>query len=169
VFMDIRAKKADIIKAGCEVFELVFHGKPPKDLGDLRFDIFSKWAAAGTIKPEKLPPTIGAAAQQSLRVYLHTRDWLVLKTASLEIQDYRWKLADQGYGPVPSIDPIEPDYLLTFVSCNCEGNYSTLRCYCKKQGVNCFSACGNCSGNSCKNIKKPEDQRSEGDAEELDE
>ena len=66
VFLDIRAKKDDIIKAGCELFKLMFHGKPPKDLGDLRFDIFSQRAAAGSITREKLPPTTGAAAQHSL-------------------------------------------------------------------------------------------------------
>ena len=56
VFLDIQAEKDDIIKAGCELFKLMFHGKPPKDLGDLRFDTFRKWAAAGSIKHEKLPP-----------------------------------------------------------------------------------------------------------------
>ena len=55
VFLDIQAKEGDIIKACCELFKLMYHGKPLKDLGDLRFDIFSKRAAVGSIKPEKLP------------------------------------------------------------------------------------------------------------------
>jgi hypothetical protein len=164
VFMDIRAEKDDIIKAGCELFMLMFHGKPPKDLEDLRFDIFSKRAAAGSIKPEKLPPTTGAAAQHSLRAYLQTRDWLMLQSPSLDVLEYGWQLTEQGYAPVPSTDPIAPDYLLTFASCNCAGDCSTLRCCCKKQGVMCISACGNCHGNSCQNINQPDDKRSEGDA-----
>jgi hypothetical protein len=49
VFLDIRAEQDNTIKAGCELFKLSFHGKPTKDLGDLRFDIFSKRAAAGGI------------------------------------------------------------------------------------------------------------------------
>ena len=35
VFNDIRAKKSDIIKAGCELFKLTFYGNPPEDLEDL--------------------------------------------------------------------------------------------------------------------------------------
>ncbi|CAL8314742.1 unnamed protein product [Boreogadus saida] len=78
VFSDIRAKKSDIIKAGCELFKIILRGNPSEDLEDIRFDIFSKRAAAGSIQPEKLPPTTGAAAQHSLRAYLQTRYWLLL-------------------------------------------------------------------------------------------
>ena len=158
VFLDIRAEKDAIIKAGCELFHFMFHGK--QDLGDLRFDIFSKRAAAGSIKPEKLPPTTEAAAQHSLRAYLQTRDWLMLQTPSLDVLDYGWKLGDQGYAPVPTTDAIAPDYLLKFVCCNCDGGCNTLRCCCKKQGVKCISACGNCHGKSCQNIHQPDDERS---------
>ena len=96
VFLDIQAEKDDIIKAGCELLKLMFYGTPPKDLRDLKLDIFSKWAAAGSIKPEKLPPPTGAAAQHSLRAYLQTRDWLVLQSPSLDVLDYGWKLGEQG-------------------------------------------------------------------------
>lgn len=169
VFMDIRAKKSDIIKAGCELFRLIFCGNPPEDLEDLRFDIFSKRAAAGSIKPEKQPPATGAAAQHSLRAYLQTRDWLLLQSPSLDVLEYGWKQGEKGYAPVPTTDPIAPDYLLKFVSCNCAGDCDTLRCCCKKQGVKCISVCGNCHGNSCQNINQPDDNRSEGEAGELDE
>ena len=167
VFLDIQAEKDEIIKSGCELFMLMFPGKPPKDLGDLRFDVFSKRAAAGSINPDKLPPTTGAATQHSLRAYLQTRDWLLLETPSLDVLEYGWKLGDQGYAPIPSKDPIAPDFLLKFVSCNCLGDCTTLRCSCKKQGVDCISACGNCHGNSCQNISLPNDKR--GYEEELSE
>ena len=169
VFNDIRAKKSDIIEAGCELFKNIFCGNPSEDLDDLRFAIFSKRAAAGNIKPEKLPPTTGAAAQHFLRAYLQTRDWLILQSPSLDVLEYGWKQGKQGYAPVPTTDPIAPDYLLKLVSCNCAGDCGTLRCCCKKQGVKCISACGNCHGNSCQNINQPDDNSSEGDAGELDE
>ena len=103
VFLDIRAEQEDIIKAGCELFHFMFRGnRDLGDLADLRFDIFSKRAAAGSIKPEKLPPTTKAAAHHSLRAYLQTRDWLLLETPSLDVLDYGWKLGDQGYEPVPT-------------------------------------------------------------------
>ncbi|KAK0155278.1 hypothetical protein N1851_002375 [Merluccius polli] len=169
VFCDIRAKKSDIIEAGCELFKNIFRGNPSGDLEDLRFDIFSKRAAAGSIKPEKLPPTTGAAAQHSLRAYLQTRDWLMLQSPSLDVLEYGWKQGKHGYEPVPTTDPMAPDYLLKLVSCNCAGDCGTLRCCCKKQGVKCISACGNCHGNSCQNINQPDDNSSEGDAGEFDE
>ena len=75
------------------------------DLEDLRFDIFSKRAAAGSIKPEELPPTTGAAAQHSLQAYLQTRDWLLLQSPSLDVLEYGWKQGKQGYAPVPTTDP----------------------------------------------------------------
>ena len=91
-------------------------GKPPKELGDLRFEMFSKRAAAGNIRPEKLPPTTAAAAQHSLRSYLQTRHWLLLQSPSLDALDYGWKLGGEGYAPVPTTDPTAPDYLLGFSS-----------------------------------------------------
>ena len=154
VFLDIRATKDAVIKAGCEIFKIIFNGKTERDLEDLRFDTFSKRAAAGTIKPEKLPPTTDAAAQHSLRAYLQTRDWLTLQTPSLDVLQFGWKQSEHGYAPVPSTNPIAPDYLLKFISCNCEGDCSTLRCYCRKQGVKCISACGKCHGDVCQNTNE---------------
>ena len=34
VFSDIRAKKSNIINAGCELFKTIFRGKPSEDLED---------------------------------------------------------------------------------------------------------------------------------------
>ena len=73
IFLDIQAQKDAIITAGCEIFKVLYQGKPPKDLGDLRFEIFSKHAAAGNIRAEKLPPTTAAAPQHSLHAYLQTQ------------------------------------------------------------------------------------------------
>ncbi|XDV31538.1 hypothetical protein PO909_002529 [Leuciscus waleckii] len=145
VFNDIRAKKSDIIKAGCELFKPTFCGNPPEDLEDLRFDIISKRTVAGSIKPEKLPLTTGAVAQHSLRAYLQTRDRLLLHCPSLDVLEYGWKQGEQG---------------------DCDTLSSSC---CKKQGVKRISVCGNCHGNSCQNINQPDDNRSEGDVGELDE
>lgn len=161
VFMDINAKKEDIIKAGSDIFKILFSGKLSANLEDLRFDIFSKRAATGIIKPEKLPPTTGAAMQHSLRAYLQTRDWLMLQSPSKDVLEYGWKLTERGYAPVPSTDPIAPDYLLKFASCNCAGNCSSFRCSCKKQGVKCISACGICHGISCLNIQPMDEEITE--------
>ncbi|KAK1884623.1 Chromosome-associated kinesin KIF4 [Dissostichus eleginoides] len=63
-----------------------------------------------------------------------------------------------GYEPVPTLDPMAPEELLQFTSCNCNGDCSNSngdcsnrRCSCKRNGVKCISACGVCKGISCKN------------------
>ena len=164
VFLNVDAHKEEIITSGCEIFKILFNGRSEKDLGDLRFEAFSKRAAAGKISPEKLPPTTGAASQHSLRAYLQCRDWLLLKTPSLDVLEYGWTLGELGYAPVPSTEPIAPNYLLKCITCNCEGDCSTRRCCCKKQGVKCISACGTCHGD-CKNTTQIDGKVVEGDGD----
>ena len=43
-FLGHGAQKDDIVNAGYESFKIIFHELLTKDLGDLRFDIFSKLA-----------------------------------------------------------------------------------------------------------------------------
>ena len=69
IFLDIRATKEAVIKSGLAIFQCIYHA-PGTNLGAIRYSMFSRKAAAGTIKPEALPPTEGAAAQHSLRAYL---------------------------------------------------------------------------------------------------
>lgn len=150
IFLDIRATKDEVIQAGTAIFQYIHHG-PGTTLGELRYNMFSRKAAAGLIKPETLPPTEGAAAQHSLRAYLQTRDWILLQSMSLDPSDYGWTLGVHGYEPVPTLDPMAPEELLEFTSCNCNGNCSNRRCSCKKNGVKCISACGVCKGITCNN------------------
>ncbi|CAB4039507.1 Hypothetical predicted protein [Paramuricea clavata] len=150
IFLDVQAKKDAVIEAGIAIFQYIYHA-PCTNLGAIRYDMFSRKAAAGLIKPEALPPTRGAAAQHSLRAYLQIQDWMLLKSMSLDPSDYGWTLGVHGYEPVPTLDPMAPDELLRFTSCNCNGDCSNRRCSCKKNGVKCISACGNCKGITCQN------------------
>ncbi|KAK1890378.1 Chromosome-associated kinesin KIF4 [Dissostichus eleginoides] len=74
-----------------------------------------------------------------------------LQSMSLNPSDYGWTLGVHGYEPVPTLDPMAPEELLQFTSCNCNGDCSNRRCSCKRNGVKCISACGVCKGISCKN------------------
>ena len=100
--------------------------------------MFSRKAVAGVIKPETLPPTEGFTVQHSLRAYLQTRDWIRLQSTSLNPCDYGWTLGVHGYETVLTLDPMAPENLLKFVSCNCHGDCSSRRCTCKKNGVMCI-------------------------------
>ena len=50
--------------------------------------------AEGVFKPEKLPPTTGAAIQHSLRAYLQYRDWLMLESQLMNPGEYGWIFTD---------------------------------------------------------------------------
>ena len=116
--------------------------------------MFSRKAVAGVIKPETLPPTEGAAVQYSLRAYLQTRDWILLQSMSLNPCDYGWTLGVHGYEPVPTLDPMAPENLLKFVSCNCHGDGSSRRYTCKKNRVMYIPACNACKGITCANYSR---------------
>jgi hypothetical protein len=150
IFLDIRATKEAVVESGLRIFQYIYHA-PGTNLCAIRYSMFSRKAAAGTIKPEALPPTDGAATQHSLRAYLQTRDWLLLQSMSLDPTGYGWTAGAHGYEPVTTLDPMAPEELLKFTSCNCSGDCSNRRCSCKKNGVKCISACGNCKGVTCKN------------------
>ena len=113
---------------------------------------YNKQAKVGTIKPESLPPTDSAAAQHSLRAYLQLQDWCNLKSMSRDPLSYGWFLSPFGYEPILMTEPMAPENLLKFITCNCKGNCATQRCSCKKNQVKCIPACGNCHGTDCKNV-----------------
>ena len=102
----------------------------------------SSWA-------DQAPPTEGAAAQHCLHAYLQTQDWMLLQSMSLDPCDYGWRTGVHGFEPVPTLDPMAPDELLRFTSCNCKGDCSNRWCRCKKNSVYCIAACGNCKGITC--------------------
>jgi len=51
-------------------------------------------------------------------LYLQTRDWILLQSMSLNPINYERTLAVHGYEPVPTLDPMAPEELLKFTSCN---------------------------------------------------
>ena len=116
-----------------------------------RFTAFSRRAASGTVSLQSFPPTEGAEKQHSLRTYLPLCDWVTLNCMHLDPLKYGWKLTEYGFEPNPSLNPIAPQELLELTHCNCTTNCNNRRCYCRKNGLKCISACGYCKGTSCHN------------------
>ena len=127
IFLDTEATKETVIQAGTVIFKYIYQGRDTT-LGEIRYNMFSRKAAAGVIKPETLPPTEGTTAQHSLRANLQTLDWIFLQSMSLNPSDYGWTIGVYGYEPVPTLDPTAPEELLKITSCNCHGNCSNRRC-----------------------------------------
>ena len=46
-----------------------------------------------------------------------------------------------------------PDHLLKIIRCNCKANCDTKRCTCRKSGLDCSVACGECRG-ACSNFSQ---------------
>ena len=103
IFLDTEATKEAVIQAGIAIFRYIYHG-PDTTLGKIRYNMFSRKAVAGVIKPETLPPTKGAVTQHALQAYLQTRDWIFLQSMSLNPSDYGWTLGVDGYESIPTLD-----------------------------------------------------------------
>ena len=111
-----------------------------------------------SIDPQKLPPTERAAFFHSLRVHLQVVLWLKLKNDYLSPTQWGWKLVDTVLAPVLTDLDAAPECLLKFIRCKCKlfsrnpcGNNS---CSCRKHGLKCVTACGDCRGDSCQNAEE---------------
>ena len=116
--------------------------------------------------PKSLPPTDDAAEQHALRSWLQTQDWLLLRSMANSPVGLGFTLTSDGYEPVARTKPMAPDGLLNLISCNCKKDCSNMRCSCKRNGVKCISACGNCHGTECQNATTKPDDDDTDDAEE---
>lgn len=145
----------DVKDAGVKLFEFLYTStskvKRKLTLTELRYHKFTQMTAKGVIRPEKLPPTKGAAEQHALRAYLQISDWMLLTPTSLDPTAFGWTKTDSGYKPIGSLNPIAPDELQKFICCGCEGDCKNNKCSCVKNLLKCVSACSECHGMSCLN------------------
>ena len=86
-----------------------------------------------------------------------------------------WGCRKDGNILVPIMSDKEPAPfdLLKFIQCNCKlttnNPCSSNVCTCRKHGISCMIACGNCKGQNCTNVKviKPELQSIDSDDEDV--
>ncbi len=130
IYLDTEATKEEVIQAGTAIFQYIYQGSDTV-LGELRYNMFSRKAVVGRIKPD---PTFkkGAAVQHSLRAYLQTQDWILMQSMFLNPCDFGWTLGVHGYEPIPTLDPMAPEKLLKLTSCNCHEDCSNRQCSFKK-------------------------------------
>lgn len=138
---------------------LRYKGNDVDDLSELRYNTFMRFAATATttIKPQSLPPTARAAYFHSLRVHLQVIEWKSLMRVTLPAEDWGWKLQHGMYEPIMTDLAPAPEKILKCVRCNCKlmgkNVCGTNACTCKKIGLWCISACGQCYGKNCHNAK----------------
>ena len=82
-----------------------------------------------------------------------------METDALDPCGWGWILTDNGtLKPVATEDPVAPEELLKYVRCKCKMSSAkpcnTNSCSCKKNGLSCVQACGDCRGEGCHNSEK---------------
>jgi hypothetical protein len=140
----------EVEKAGKEIFKLVFNGKKQESLNHLRFRKFVMKANTGStcVQVQCLPPTEAAARFHSFRVYLQVQTWIGNELNPVE---WGWCLKGNKLIPVKTDLAAAPARLLKVIRCSCKVNCESRRCTCKKHGLQCSYACGECRGIDCSN------------------
>ena len=130
----------------------LFNAKPGDSIRDLRYTILCKKvsSAKSFATPERLSPT---ASFHSLRCYFQGMMWM--STADgMEVTEWGWNCQDNSLIPVMLDSNPAPDALLKMIHWNYSTGYNSLR-YChRKQGLNCFQACGRCQDNNIGYMKE---------------
>ncbi|WAR13570.1 hypothetical protein MAR_027750 [Mya arenaria] len=97
---------------------------------------------------QSLPPTSNAAKYHSYRVYLQVQTWI---GRDISPTDWGWTMNGDKLVPVKTSLPAAPERLLKMIRCCCRQKCDSKRCTCRKHGLCCTAACGECHGLSCSN------------------
>lgn len=156
IFLDMEATSAMISTAGQQFLVSLYGGTSNETLTQLRFHTYMRMTATvARPLPELLPPSIRAAHYHCLRVYLQVRQWNTLSVQGTDPLLWGWSLNGQQLEPITTDIAPAPDCILNIVRCNCKvpglNQCSTNICSCRKHGLTCVAACGNCHSNGCAN------------------
>ena len=69
---------------------------------------------------------------------------------SQRTSDGKWQMGYYFQWPQTKMQPLQ------VIHCNCKASCQTSKCSCKKHGLQCSAACGQCKGTSCVNLPNPE-------------
>lgn len=146
VFLDENATEDNIIKAGEAALVCLYKGTTGETLDDLRLQRFHQKVATSTsfVKPEHLPPTSSAVKYHSLRVFHQVQVWKGI--ANLCPLRFGWIEMEGKLLPIQTDRDVAPKGLLEVIRCNCKMGCETMRCSCRKAGLECSTGCGECRG-----------------------
>ncbi|CAG2194071.1 unnamed protein product [Mytilus edulis] len=147
----------DVISAGENIISSLYNGAPYEGLNVLRYRKFAARVLTNKtcVQIHTLPPTSNAASFHSQRAYLQMKMWM--NKDNLNPCEWGWKVANGNLVPVKCTMDAAPSKLLNIIRCNCKTNCDTKRCTCRKNGLECSVACGECKGTGCTNSSKTVD------------
>ncbi|MES9882763.1 MAG: hypothetical protein ABW185_17995 [Sedimenticola sp.] len=151
VYCNTGSTKNDVEVAGENALVCLYNGKPGERLDVQRHQRFCQKVSSSTssIHPRGLPPTSSAAKYHSHRVYHQVQQW---NGTDMNAEEWGWKINNDRMCPVHTDMKPAPAALLEAVNCNCKSDCSTRRCSCRKYGLDCSAACGECKGLHCTNV-----------------
>ena len=160
VMSDPDATVEQVGEAGIRLFVIMYGGKQSDSLNNLRYAKFMEIVSLNkaTLDPQKLPPTERAAFFHSSKVHLQVILWKKLTNSDMDPKQWGWKLDGTVLVPVMTDLDAAPESLLKFVRCKCKlsskNPCGSNICSCRKNGLKCVTACGDCRGESCKNAEE---------------
>ena len=142
-FVAADKKQDEIADAGQQMLVLLYDGAAGLTLDSLRYQSFCLQVAKGTayVPVHALPPTSAAAGYQ---IYLQIQQWN--GNDGLQPEDWGWKISNNHLLPLTTHLPPAPAQLLRVIRCNCKTECDSKRCSCRKHGMDCSPACGECHG-----------------------
>jgi len=157
---------SDIEAAGRKAMLLLYGCKTLESNNSLRHRMLvEKVAAANSFAtPERLPPTDSSTKYHSFRTYFQIQIWKS-RQESINAEAWGWFLKNNSYYPTVCDMPPAPDYLLNMIRCSCKTKCATSRCGCKRNGLPCSAACGECQISGCDNTPSTVNECNDSDRE----
>lgn len=154
----------EVAKAGEDALVSLYGGKDGDTLDNLRYRRYCERVCSKgrKIEPQNLPPTSAAGKFHSFRVFLQVKQWQGYDE-DMCLEDWGWKIVEDQVIPETTDLNAAPDNLLKMIRCNCASDCSSARCTCRKHGLDCSVACGQCKGTSCTNVTRYDNEDGEED------
>jgi hypothetical protein len=154
IFCAPNIDQVTVESAGCKAMISLFNGTKSESLAALRYSYLCKKVATAKtfVTPERLPPTTSATKYHARRSYLQVMQWMG-HSHNMDPAKWGWDIQEDKLTPVMMDNNPAPDILLKMIHCNCSAGCNTLRCSCKKYGLECTGACGPCQAGNCENMK----------------
>ena len=133
----------------------IYNGRKTDDLSNLRCSVLCRKAISSKtyVTPERLPPTESATKYHSMRVYFQIMVSMG-KAGDMDATNWgwTWDIQQNKYILIIMNNCPAPDTLLKVIHCNCSIGCASLRCSCRKSGLDCTTACGPCQDGCCENM-----------------